>query len=63
MELIDATLIEFPLKNILTSIVLPPYIPSSHSYTYPSMSIFLEFETCMTYAPNLDRPHELDVAI
>jgi len=54
MELIDTTLIEFPPKNIPTSIILPHYTPSCYSFTNPSMSTFIESETCMIYVPILD---------
>jgi len=35
MELTDATPIKFPLKNIPTSSLLPPYTPSSHFLEIP----------------------------
>ena len=61
IELIDVTLIEFPSKNIPTSIVFPPNTPSSHSFTDPSRPTFFEHEICMIYAPNLDQARDLDV--
>jgi len=59
IELVDVTLIDFPTKNIPTSIILPPYTPSSLTFMDLSISIFLESETYIIYAPNLDQTHEL----
>jgi len=62
LELVEPMSIEYPLKYIPTSIVLPP---SSvfHSSMDPSMSTSLEFESCISNALILDRTHELDMTI
>ena len=61
---IGATLIEFSLKHMPTSIILLPYIASSfHSFADHSLSTSPVFETCMIHASSLDRTNELDVTI
>jgi len=64
VEIVDPIPIESPAKPILTFIILPLLsLILFHSFIDPSMSIFLEFDTCIIYALNLDQTRELDVTI
>ena len=53
LELINQISIKCPRESIPTSIILP-FSSLFDSFMDPSMSIFLEFKTCMMYASDVD---------
>jgi len=61
-ELIDPISIKCSPKSLPTYIVLP-LSSFFHSSMDPLMFTSIKFETCMLYALNLDRTHEVDVTI